>query len=254
MEKESDYLVRNAKLVYGHLTDLVKKKCIISAHFGEHNQSFLTTIIDLDQKANLLTLDVAPTELLNKQLLNSPKVLFRTEFDGIKVSFRGKSIKKSQSDGHPVFAMPIPDAIFWMQRRQFYRIKIPLSHINSVCQIEFTAPRDPGNADNAEPVKSKGVFRLVDLSISGFAFLNPDPQFDKFLNPEDKHEGCMIYLHDGGQAKISFEIKEITKVRATMTATQLRVGCRFTDIPPAFESNIQRYMQDIEIQQKNLAG
>lgn len=252
MEKESDYLVRNSKLVFGHLTDLVKKKCIISAHFGEHNQSFLTTIIDLDQKANLLTLDVAPTELLNKQLLNSPKVLFRTEYEGIKVSFRGKSIKKSQSDGHPVFAMPIPDAIFWMQRRQFYRIKVPLSHINSVCQIEFTPPVDANAGDSAEPTKLKGVFRLVDLSISGFAFLNPDPQFDKFLNPEDKIEGCMLYLNDGGQAKVSFEIKEITKVRATMTATQLRVGCRFTDIPPAFETNIQRYMQDIEIQQKNL--
>ena len=59
--------------------------------------------------------------------------------------------------------------------------------------------------------------------------------------------------HDGGQAKISFEIKEITRVRATVTGTQQRIGCRFTDIPPAFETNIQRYMQDIEIQQKNLA-
>ncbi|TPQ28319.1 flagellar brake protein [Methylomonas koyamae] len=253
MEKESDYLVRGSKLVFGHLTDLVKKKCIISAHFGEHNQSFLTTIIDLDQKANLLALDVAPTELLNKQLLNSPKVLFRTEYEGIKVSFRGKSIKKSQSDGHPVLAMPIPDAIFWMQRRQFYRVKVPLSHANSLCVMMFTPPQDPDDIENTEPTVLKASFRLVDLSFSGFAFLNPDSQFDKYLNPEDKHEGCMMYLHDGGQAKISFEIKEITRVRATVTGTQQRVGCRFTDIPPAFETNIQRYMQDIEIQQKNLA-
>lgn len=94
MEKESDYLVRNAKMIYGHLTDLVKNKCIIAANFGEDNASFLTTIVELDQKANLLALDVAPNEQLNRQLLTSAKVLFRTEFDGIKVSFRGKAIKK----------------------------------------------------------------------------------------------------------------------------------------------------------------
>jgi c-di-GMP-binding flagellar brake protein YcgR len=247
MEKESDYLVRSAKLVFGHLSDLIKKKCIISAHFGEHNQSFLTTIIDLDQKTNLITLDVAPTELLNKQLLSSAKVLFRTEYEGIKVSFRGKAIKKSQSDGHPVFAMPIPDAIFWMQRRQFYRVKVPLSHKNSTCEINFTIENEEGIAE----IQAK-TFTLADISLSGFSFLNPYPKLTDSLQPDTVIDECALYLNDGSRASIGFVVKGICNVRASATTYQQRIGCRFTHVPQVFENNIQRYMQEIELQQKNL--
>lgn len=247
MEKESDYLVRSSKLVFGHLSDLIKKKCIISAHFGEHNQSFLTTIVDLDQKANVITLDVAPTELLNKQLLSSAKVLFRTEFEGIKVSFRGKAIKKSQSDGHPVFAMPIPDAIFWMQRRQFYRVKVPLSHKNSTCEINFVTENEDGTTDSQTK-----VFTLSDISLCGFSFLNPDTKLAESLLPDTAIGECALFLNDGSRAGISFVVKNVVNVRASPTTYQHRVGCKFTHIPQVFENNIQRYMQEIELQQKNL--
>lgn len=248
MQKESDYLVRSAKLIFGHLNDLIKKKCIISAHFGEHNQSFLTTIIDLDQKANLITLDVAPTELLNKQLLGSAKVLFRTEYEGIKVSFRGKDIKKSQSDGHPVFAMPIPDAIFWMQRRQFYRVRIPLSHKNSTCEINLAIDNEAGEAESQTK-----AFNLSDISLSGFSLLNPDTKIADFLLPDTVIEECALFLNDGSRATVGFVVKSVTNVRANATTYQHRVGCKFTHIPQVFENSIQRYMQEIELQQKNLS-
>ncbi|MCQ8116349.1 flagellar brake protein [Methylomonas rosea] len=248
MEKESDYLVRSAKLIFSHLSDLIKKKCIISAHFGEHNQSFLTTIIDLDQKANLITLDVAPTELLNKQLLGSAKVLFRTEYEGIKVSFRGKAIKKSQSDGHPVFAMPIPDAIFWMQRRQYYRVKVPLSHKNSTCELNLTLENEAGEMDTQTK-----VFGMADISLSGFSFLNADTKIADFLVPDTVIDECALYLHDGSRAHVGFVIKSVTNVRANATTYQHRIGCKFTHMPQVFENNIQRYMQEIELQQKNLS-
>lgn len=248
MQTESDYLVRSAKLIFGHLSDIIKKKCIISAHFGEHNQSFLTTIVDLDQKANLLTLDVAPTELLNKQLLNSAKVLFRTEYEGIKVSFRGKAIRKSESDGHPVFAMPIPDAIFWMQRRQYYRVRIPLSHKNSTCEISFDLENEEG-----ETVSQVKVFSLSDISLSGFSFLNPDAKIADLLQPDAEISECALFLHDGSRANVGLVIKSVNNVRANATAYQHRVGCKFTNMPQVFENSIQRYMQDIELQQKNLS-
>jgi flagellar brake protein len=248
MQKESDYLVRSAKLVFGHLSDLIKKKCIISAHFGEHNQSFLTTIIDLDQKANLITLDVAPTELLNKQLLGSAKVLFRTEYEGIKVSFRGKDIKKSQSDGHPVFAMPIPDAIFWMQRRQYYRVKVPLSHKNSTCEINLAIENEAGETESQTK-----AFNLSDISLSGFSLLNPDTKIADFLLPDTVIDECALFLNDGSRATVGLVVKSVTNVRANATTYQHRVGCKFTHIPQVFENSIQRYMQEIELQQKNLS-
>ncbi len=249
MEKESDYLVRNPKLIAEHLTDVVKRKCIISAQFGENNASFLTAIVELDPKNNILKLDCGPTELLTNQLLNSEKVLFRTEMDGIKISFSGKGIKKSKTDDQTVFEMPIPSAIFWMQRRQFYRVRIPLSHVGSFCEIVCRTEQVDGSVD----VQS-ARFRLSDISICGFSFLNPDAKFNSYFESDTCVIQCTLYLHETVHSNTAFVIKNITNIKTNPTSTQQRIGCVFTGLTPAFESSILRYMQDIERQTKNIAG
>ncbi len=249
MEKESDYLVRNPKRIVEHLTDIFKKKCIISAQFGENNASFLTAIVDLDINNNTLKLDCAPTELLNKQLLNAAKVLFRTEMDGIKISFSGKGIRKSKDTNQAMFEMPIPNPIFWMQRRQFYRVKIPLAHVGSFCEFFFSTDHEDGSTDTYS-----AKFRLSDISLSGFSLLNSDAKFASHFELNQSFTQCTLYLHDATHSTISFIVKDITNIQANTTATQQRIGCFITDVTPAFESSILRYMQDIERKIKNISG
>ncbi len=245
MATESDYVVRNPKLVFGYLTDLVKKKCIISAHFGVNNASFLTTIVELDQKKNLLALDCGPSADLDKQLLESAKVLFRTEMDGIKVSFSGRGIQKVKIGNDWALSMPIPGSIFWMQRRHYYRVKMPLSHSNSYCQLTLKA-----DDDSDQTV----TFKIHDLSVAGFAFINTDPKWNEQLQPDREFSQCILHLHNGNQAMVAFSIKNNVSVRTSVTGTgsQQRVGCLLTYLPPSFDSNIQRYMQEIELQQKEI--
>jgi flagellar brake protein len=246
MSTESDYLVRNAKLVFGHLTDIVKSKSLISAHFGEHNASFLTTIIDIDQKKNLMQLDCGPSTALDKQLLESKKVLFRTEVDGIKVSFSGKDIKKIQQGSDWVFSMPIPSSIFWMQRRQYYRVKIPLSHTSSYCQLAFPSESE----DDTNQIVN---LPLCDISLTGFAFLVVDPKVAQRLQPDVEFIDCTLNLHSGNQAKVSFVVKNVATLRTTSAiGMQYRIGCLTRQIPASFETSVQRYMQEIELQQKNI--
>jgi len=249
MPNESDYLVRNQKRIVEYLTDLFKGKCIISAHFGDNNASFLTAILELDPKNNIIKLDTAPSELLNKQLLSAAKVLFRTEINGIKVSFSGKNIKKTTSNDGTAFEMPLPTALFWMQRRQFYRVKVPLAHHGSYCKILC---RSEAKSEGAEEIVQTGKFKIADLSITGFAFLNPDPSFTGHFAEGNSFHECCLYLHEGSYSDVSFTIKDITVVKLTPTTSQQRIGCLFTDVSPTFQSGIQRYMQDIERQQKNV--
>ena len=250
MPNESDYLVRNNKRIAEYLTDLYKGKCIISAHFGENNASFLTAILEVDVKKNVLKLDTAPSELLNKQLLSSAKILFRTEIHGIKVSFSGKNIKKTSTADSTAFEMPLPTAIFWMQRRQFYRVKVPLAHSGSHCKILFRSETE--STDSPESIRT-GKFTITDLGITGFAFLNPDPSYSMHFAEGKSFNECCLYLHESSHSDISFTIKNITTAKLSSTSNQQRIGCLFTDVSPAFQSGIQRYMQDIERQQKNIA-
>ena len=242
MTTESDYLVKNAKMVFNHFNELVTKKCLISAHFGDRNTSFLTTIIDLDKENNVINLDCAPSEALDKQLLSSSKVLFRTEVDGIKVSFSGKGIKKTKICQDWVLSMPIPDAIFWMQRRKYYRVKIPLSHTNSYCRLTF----------KTEYGEETETFPLYDLSIAGFSFLNGDPKWSKQLQPDQEFTDCKLHLNNGNQAYIGFVVKNNVEVHTNTLNVQDKIGCLLHPLLPSFEANVQRYMQDIELQQKNI--
>lgn len=246
MATESDYIVKAPKAVLGHFNDLINKKCLISAHFGDRNASFLTTIVEIDPKKKTLHLDCGPSEALDNQLLSSDKVLFRTEYNGIKVSFSAKNIKKTKADGEAVFAMPLPDSIFWMQRRQYYRIKIPFSHTSSYCTLNFKSDTD----DNVETVR----FLLSDLSITGFSFLNPDPKWAERLQPDIEFDSCTLHLNNGNQASVAFVIKNNVKVRNSTLTLQDRIGCLFNSLPANFETSIQRYMQEIELQLKNLSS
>lgn len=245
MEKESDYIVRGPKTIYGHLTDMVKRKCILAAHF-DRNQSFLTTIVEIDSKNNLLALDCAPNEQLNRALLGSPKVLFRTEVEGVKASFTGKNIRQEKIGGHNALVMNMPDSMFWLQRREYYRVKVPMSHESSLCEIRFMTDFE----DGSESEERVGQFRVLDVSIRGFCFLNTQAEFKELLEPETHIAHCSIHLNDGSYDRVEFEVRYLSEVKISSSTTYYRVGCRFTQISHSFEHSIQRYIQSIELQKK----
>lgn len=244
MEKESDYIVRGPKTINGHLTDIVKKKCIIAAHF-DRNQSFLTTIVDIDPKNNLLAMDCAPNEALNRALLGSPKVLFRTEVEGVKASFTGKNIRQAKVGDHLALVMNIPDSMFWLQRREYFRVKIPIIHESSLCEIRFVTEFEDGETE-----EQVGQFRLLDISIRGFCFLNTKAEFNDLLLPEALITHCSIHLNDGSYDRVEFEVRYASEVKVNPTTSYYRIGCRYTQISPSFEHSIQRYIQSIELQKK----
>jgi c-di-GMP-binding flagellar brake protein YcgR len=252
MEKESDYLIRNPNLVLSHFRDIVKNRCIISAHFGEAKHSYLTSIIEIDPKKRLIELDCAPDESLNSELLACAKVLFRTEFDGIKVSFAGKNIKQIKKNGEKLFVMPIPDSIFWMQRRQCYRAKIPEKHTHCFTQFVVTTLYEDETGVHALPNLTR--FKVVDISITGMAFLNVTPGLADYVLPPKEYQNCVLHLHDeqDTEARVSFRITNVNKIRSNRAIVAQRVGCQFTEIPPGFDAILQRYVQEIELQQRNV--
>jgi c-di-GMP-binding flagellar brake protein YcgR len=249
MENESDYLINNPKIILEQLYSLFNSKCILSAHFGENNNAYMTAIIEIDAQKKLLKFDCAPTELLNKQLLNASKVLFRTQFEGIKVSFRGKSIKKSPGN-QPAFEMPIPTALFWMQRRQFYRIKMPRFHIDSYCELAVANISSGQDALITETVR----YQIADLSIKGFAFFTEVASDNNLLFKRGMvFKDCVLSLNDGYKGNISLTIQDITNIKPNIPNSELRIGCEFIEIPSACETAIQRYLQNLEIHLKNIS-
>ena len=235
MNTDSEFLIHNKQQIINHLTLLLKQKCLFNLYFGE-NESFITTLLEIDPSKDRILLDYGPKDYLNKKLLNATNIGFRTIFSGIKVAFEGSSIKPTTHRGQAAFSMPIPKDLLWRQRRQFYRVKSPLSKTSHLkLDIED---------------QSTVNLTLYDISISGFSVLNESNELAEFLIPGEEFKDCRLILENTAEETISFEIQNIIALNPKKPDKTQKIGCKFTAISPAFESSIQRYMQQIEMENK----
>jgi len=231
MDNQS-FSIHNTEQIISHLALLEKNKCLLTAQFGDSNESFITAIVDINKKAHSIILDYGPKEYLNQQILNATQITFKTECTGIKVAFTGTALKKITHEGGPAFSMPIPPSIFWLQRREFYRVKSPLSKA-SYCQLIL-------------PDREPALLKLHDISLSGFAMLNTSKEISGLLLPTSHFDQCKLILDDAGTDTIAFEVRYKIIMNASKQEIIQKIGCKFTQISQAFESVIQRYMQQIE--------
>ena len=246
MQNISDYQNKNPKQVLSYLKLLLAEKCLISAAFGVSDKdTFLTAIMEIDEKQQTMTIDCGPKEYLNKRLQSSAVIKFSTKYQGIKVMFEGRKVKKSGSSLDPSFTVPIPNSIYWFQRRQFYRVKSPLSK-NSFCVVSFY------NAETEEDTTLK--LQIYDISATGISFINDSEEFSDLFSPSSEFEHCKLILENEEDQPISFEVKHNTLINPNNPKAGVRIGCRILDMNARLESTIIRYMQNVdrEVKQKQL--
>jgi c-di-GMP-binding flagellar brake protein YcgR len=232
MEYESAFLIRSPENIINKLSILFKKKCLLSVFFGENNDSFITTILDIYIKNDYLTFYHGPKEGLIEQFLNSSKITFKTEYLGIKVVFEAIKLTKIQYQGVTVFVIPIPESILWIEARDFYRVKLPVS-TSSYCQLTL---------NNQKLISLK----LCDISLIGFSMLTDSKEISDLIIPGTHFKQGKLILADTGEDTISFNIRRKYIINPKNLNRIEKIGCKFTRITATFENTIQRYMLQIE--------
>jgi len=195
-------------------------------------QSYITTLLSVNEGNNTVVLDYGPKEDLNQRILNAGKVSFDTDYNGIKVSFAGTELKKITHKGDSAFSMSIPKSLYWMQRREYYRVKSPLSK-PSYCQLIV---------EGREPVNLK----LYDISLTGFAMLNVSKEVSDLLIPGTSFSQCKLILSEAGESPISFEVCAKYIINPDKPQKIQKIGCKFNKITRSVEEVIQRYMHQIQ--------
>jgi c-di-GMP-binding flagellar brake protein YcgR len=236
MFNDADYMVHNKSQILNHLTSLYKNKCLLLLSFND-NGAFVTTLAAIEPRKDLILFDCAPSEHLNSQVLGASRVEFNSNFSGIKVHFQGANIKTADLGGDTVLSMPIPQSILWVQRRRFYRIRLPL--LRSTLVKVFV--EDQFVAD----------LPLYDISLSGFALVNDFSGLAHFFESGRKFSGCRLILENGFNQEIAFEVVNVLPLNPNQSDSAQKIGCKFIALRPAAESGIQLYMQSQE--RKDLA-
>jgi len=233
MDYDSAFLISNSENIIGKLSILLKSKCLITVHYGDNGDSFLTTILDIYIENSYLTFYHGPKEDLIEKLLGSHTITFKTEYAGIKIAFEAQKIAKIQHQGVPIFVIPVPESLLWVETRDFYRVKSPASK-SSYCQLTLK---------DQEPL----TLKLYDISLSGLSVLNACSEVSTLMAPDTHVENCKLVLADTGEDSVSFHIRRSRYIVTPEQVTRMeKIGCKFTRVTPVFETAIQRYMQRVE--------
>lgn len=150
-------VVHNRALIVNNLSMLAKNKCMITAFLGGKD-TLLTAVIEANVKEGTVIFDTSPSEKLNTKLLSCRTVKFNTVFNGVQVAFTGESVKKTKHGGYDAFIMPLPNSLYWFDRRGAYRVPAPITMNSSFCKITIPPPEENANAEyqaNYERVTNK---------------------------------------------------------------------------------------------------
>ena len=235
IEDDSKYIINAHNEIMQKLRMLQKSKCLVTAYFDDDKQSMLTAIIDILPAKNLLLLDYGPDEAENKLLMSGARVTLKSQLAGVTAQFSVINVKKARYQGQTVFACKVPDSLLWVQRRDTYRIKLPMG-LHAFCLIH-----DDHKARR---------FEVHDISVGGMAF--DDPDMDQMFALGSVFEKCEITLPEFGTGTVALEVRNHLPIVPGNDAKGRRIGCVFVDLRSDVDAMIQRFIHSIETQHKKL--
>ncbi len=92
---------------------------------------------------------------------------------------------------------------------------------------------------------------MHDLSIGGIG-IHAQQELD--YSPLEKLENCWLDLGDSGMLQVTLEVRYLRPLESRSGKPLWHLGCRFVDLPPAAETQIQRFMARIEAERRALSG
>ncbi len=246
MPDKANFTLKIPAEITRKLNIILKQNSLITVSFNEGQSFFLSTLLNIDTKKQKMSLDFASDDHLNKQILNANKILFETNVGGVAVSFILDKVSKPMIGSSKAFTLSFPTELVWLERRAFYRIKVPLQNTPN-CKFELLKADDSGN-EIAYPCN----FELYNLSLSGISFIyDPDQYETDILEGVKNIPNVSITLPEIGRFSTDLSIKHQHPQKISEPNKVQIIGAKFKKLPDAIESEIQRYMLLVERAKRN---
>lgn len=235
-DEEEKYLLRHPRDIRQVLQALLDRRALISAHLTARGQVFPTSLIELAADEEIVLFDGSVNETVNRGIEEADQIVFVSQLDRVHVQFPLAGCERLLLDGQTAFRASLPDRVLRLQRREFYRLQVPVSHPVR-CQIPFaTGEEEPQWVD----------MRVLDISGGGLAVEVP-PERPEF-RPYREYTDCRLLLPDGEPLPVRLMVKNLFRQSRPNGREIWRAGCQFTDLPRGGDALIQRYIFRMERQ------
>jgi len=213
---------------------LVAERTVLSVDYAE-GLTIVSRVLEVRRDADVLVVDVSGDAAANDGLFAASKLFFLTELDQIQIAFEStRAAPIAMSDG-PAAAIALPDTVVRLQRREWYRVHLPLDR-----RLLCTVLDRHGQAQPA---------RAVDLSCGGVGVVVDQDALTSRIG--DGIE-LILSLPDGDQLSLDATVSNILPAEAPTPGdpVQVRLGFRFERVSPRTETRLQRYVTRLEVAQR----
>ena len=199
---------------------------MVTVQFGGANDFLVTAVLGVDADAGVVILDYGADESAMQRLLRSDRLRIATQLDHVRVTFQASAAGAVAYDDGPAFVVPLPPVLMRMQRRDAYRLKIPMGR-PVCCRV---------------PLAGRSVtIRVRDICVGGVGLA--DYGKDVPVSVGMVWESCTIELPGLGTLTADLEVMHASDGDAR------RCGCRFRGLPLPMANLVQRYITRIEREQ-----
>lgn len=235
-DEEEKYLLRHPRDIRQVLQSLIDKRALISAHLLPRGHSFPTALIALAEDEDSLLFDGSISEAINRGIEDARQVVCVSQLDRVHVQFPLGGCVRTVVDGQIAFRAPLPERVMRLQRREFYRLQVPVSQPVR-CFVPFA--HGPEDVEQIE-------MRVLDISGGGVAVEVPPDRAE--FRPYREYTDCQLLLPDSDPLLVRMMVKNLFRQSLPNGREALRAGCQFTALPRGGDALIQRYIFRMERQ------
>lgn len=232
------YTLTNRREIIFYLNELINHHERVSVSFNEGRDVLLTLLLEVDDASNTLIFDVGGSKESNKRLLQSQRNYFIANPQGVRNQFFCGPVRETTWRNRLAFATNLPDRYVRLQRREFFRLMLPITR-RPVCIFKGGRPLRDWKMD------------VVDIGIGGVGL--ESAQADLPFSYRDLLVRAAIDLAPFGVLQTDLEVCHVDQVtRGGKLAG--RLGCHFTRLTSGQEMMLQKFITQIQREEKARLG
>jgi c-di-GMP-binding flagellar brake protein YcgR len=231
-----DFGRRNPLEIGVSLRNLVNRADFLTVDHGKGQ--IVTRLLDVNPQARTFTFDWGGIPEQNQAVLAAENLMFHASPDGVRVEFATGTPREIAFEGRPAFEADFPPVLFYMQRREYFRVEAPVL--------------DPYICSGVLPDGERFRFEVNDLSLGGVALRTMDERV------ESMQVGVIlpaVELHFSNPGKVVLDLQLMSNRQVVNSKGDRRftLGFKFMSLPGSAENTLQRLITQLEIKRRSLA-
>ncbi|HTI45695.1 MAG TPA: flagellar brake protein [Casimicrobiaceae bacterium] len=223
------FRIQSRMEIVGLLRAVAAHRELVTVQFGSAEDFVVSAVLAVNPDFEEVVLDYGANEAAMQRLLKSERLRISTQLDHVRIYLEAGVAEAVRFEDGLAFRIRLPESVLRFQRRDSYRLKIPLGR-PLLCEV-------PANDEGTERVS----VRVRDISVAGVGLTDFPKAFRLAVGMV--WPGCRINLPELGTLAGELEVMHTTE------GDIRRAGCRFRNLSFPMQNLIQRYITRVERQQ-----